>query len=306
MENEAKIFVAGHRGMVGSAILRRVLSDGHRNVLTRTHSELDLTDQAATDAFFATEKPDYVFLAAARVGGIIKNQTEQAEQLSANLSIALNVINSAWHHGTRKLLFLGSSCIYPRLAAQPMKEDALLTGELEPTNEGYAIAKIAGLKLCEYLNTQHGLPYISAMPCNIYGLNDNYDPTGSHFLPAFIRRFSQAADSGADKVELWGTGTPRREVLFADDLADACVFLMDNYDEAQFVNVGTGTDCTIAEYAHTIARLAGYSGEIAFDPSKPDGMPRKLMDTSKINALGWEPATSLEDGLRQAIADYRR
>ncbi|MDR3344488.1 MAG: GDP-L-fucose synthase [Oscillospiraceae bacterium] len=304
MNNNSKIYVAGHTGLVGSALVRALRRRGHDNLLLRTHADLDLCDQAATRQFFANERPEYVLVAAARVGGILVNSRNQAEFLLQNLQIAGNVIESAHKGGAKKLLFLGSSCVYPRGAAQPITEDALLTGALEPSNEGYAIAKIAGLKLCEYYNRQHGADFISAMPCNLYGPNDNFDPDGSHLIPALLRRFHEAKLSGASCVTLWGSGTPLREFLYADDLAEACLLLMEKYSGAQTVNIGSGDEHSVAETARLAARAVGYTGALAFDRENPDGMPRKLMDSGRMRALGWRPQTSLQEGLRRAYEHY--
>ena len=298
MNSQSRIFVAGHRGLVGSAIVRKLQREGHANVVTRTRAELDLTDQAAVRAFFRRERPEFVFLAAARVGGILANATHQADFLYENLAIAANVIRAAADHDTEKLLFLGSSCIYPRDAAQPMREEALLTGPLEATNEGYAIAKIAGLKLCEYYQRQYGKRFISAMPTNLYGPWDNFHPDQSHVIPGMMRRFHEAAAAEFPEVVVWGSGAPRREFLHVDDLADALYLLMQRYEEPGFVNVGTADDCTIAELAGTMAEVVGYEGKIVFDRSKPDGTPRKLLDVSRIAALGWRARIALAEGLR--------
>lgn len=300
MNKGARIFVAGHRGLVGSAIVRKLTSEGHDNLLLVTSAEVDLRDQAATRAFFATERPEYVFLAAAKVGGIQANATYPADFLADNLSIQQNVLTSARDHGVTKLLFLGSSCIYPKLAPQPIKEEYLLTGPLEPTNEWYAIAKIAGIKLCQAMNKQYGTRFISAMPTNLYGPHDNFDLETSHVLPAMIRKFHEAKLQGT-KVTLWGSGTPRREFLHVDDLADACLFLMRHYEGQEPVNVGTGTDVTIKELAELIARTVGYAGEVEWDGTKPDGTPRKLLDVTRINGLGWKAAVSLESGIRLVV-----
>lgn len=299
-----KIYVAGHRGMVGSAIVRRLRKEGFDQLLTSTSSELDLRDQAAVRAFFEKEKPDHVFLAAAKVGGILANNTYRAEFLYDNLMIQSNVIDSAWRTGVKKLMFLGSSCIYPKLAPQPLKEDYLLTGPLEETNEPYAIAKIAGIKLCDAYRAQYGANYISVMPTNLYGPNDNYDLNTSHVLPALIRKFHEAKKTKAPSVILWGTGKPRREFLHADDLADACFFLMQHYDEPGLVNVGVGEDLEIGELALLIKKIVGYEGSIGHDLSKPDGTPRKLMDVTKLHALGWRASISLEEGLRRVYAEF--
>jgi len=317
--NYPKIYVAGHRGMVGSAIVRNLQQQGQTNIVTRTRAELDLTDQATVRAFFTSEKPDQVYLAAAKVGGIHANNTYPAEFIYQNLMVEANVIHEAWGAGVQKLLFLGSSCIYPKLAPQPMSEGALLTGTLEPTNEPYAIAKIAGIKLCESYNRQygasHGTDYRSVMPTNLYGPGDNYHPENSHVIPALIRRFHEAKVTNAATILIWGTGTPRREFLYVDDMAAASVHVM-NLDKATYdahtqpmqslINVGYGDDITINELAHAVGKTIGYQGQITFDPSKPDGTPRKLMDSSRLNALGWRATVSLEDGLASAYADFLR
>ena len=299
-----KIYVAGHRGMVGSAIVRRLQKEGFNRLLTSTSSELDLRDQPAVRAFFEKEKPDHVFLAAAKVGGIMANNTYRAEFLYDNLMIQSNVIDSAWRTGVKKLMFLGSSCIYPKLAPQPLREDYLLTGLLEETNEPYAIAKIAGIKLCDAYRAQYGANYISVMPTNLYGPNDNYDLNTSHVLPALIRKFHEAKKAKAPSVILWGTGKPRREFLHADDLADACFFLMQHYDEPGLVNVGVGADLEIGQLALLIKKIVGYEGQIEHDLTKPDGTPRKLMDVTKLHSLGWKAAISLEDGLRRVYKEF--
>ena len=304
MEKNSKIFVAGHRGLVGSAIVRRLKTLGYNNLLLRTHKELDLTNQKDVNEFFACEKPEYVFLAAARVGGIEANRVANAAFLYENMMIEMNVIHAAVENGCKKLEFLGSNCIYPREAPQPIQEDALLTSALEKTNEGYALAKISGLKLCEYLNRQGGLPYISLMPCNLYGPNDNYDPVNSHVLPAMIRRFHEAKINNAEKVVCWGDGSARREFLFSEDLAELCVLLMEQYDEPQLVNAGSGREVTIYELAHLVADIVGFKGEILWDRDKPNGTMRKFLDSSKANALGWEPHISLEEGIRMAYKDF--
>lgn len=304
MEREGKIYVAGHRGMVGSAIVRALQKKGYANIITKTHQELNLCRQQEVEDFFAEEKPDYVFLAAAKVGGIVANQEALADFMYENATLEMNVIHSAWQNGCKKLLFLGSSCIYPRMAPQPMKESCLLTSELEQTNEAYALAKIAGLKYCEYLNRQYGTDYISAMPTNLYGPNDNYHPTHSHVLPALIRRFHEAKESGAKEVTCWGTGKPLREFLYVDDLADACVFLMNHYSGDETVNVGTGKELTIRELTELTAKVIGYEGKILWDETKPDGTPRKLLDVSKLEELGWKYSTELEDGIRLAYEDF--
>lgn len=305
MEKDAKIYVAGHRGMVGSAICRKLKDQGYTNILTRTSSELDLRNQAAVEDFFASEKPDYVFLAAAKVGGIQANNIYRADFLYDNLIIEANVIHSAYKNEVKKLLFLGSSCIYPKMATQPLVEDSLLTGLLEPTNEPYAIAKIAGIKLCESYRDQYNSNFISAMPTNLYGPNDNYDLQNSHVLPALIRKFHEAKESGAEKVEIWGTGSPLREFLHVDDLATACVFLMESYDGKQFVNVGTGEDISIKDLALMIKEIVGFEGELTFDSSKPDGTPRKLMDVSRIHSLGWKHKINLREGIQSVYNSYR-
>jgi len=302
MKPDSRIFVAGHRGLVGSAIVRRLQAEGASNLLLRTREQLDLTDQTSVERFFADEKPQYVFLAAAKVGGIHANDTYPAEFLRDNLAIQTNVIHSAWRHGVRKLCFLGSSCIYPKLAPQPMKEEYLLTGPLEPTNEWYAIAKIAGIKMCQAYRRQYGFDAISLMPTNLYGPGDNFHPENSHVLPALIRRFHEAKARGDVSVTIWGTGTPRREFLHVDDLADACVFLMRGYSGEEIVNVGTGSDLSIRELAELVAEIVGYSGAIATDPGKPDGTPRKLMDVSRLEAMGWRARVGLREGVGQAYA----
>lgn len=304
MDKEAKIYVAGHRGMVGSAIVRELKRQGYFNILTKDHSELDLTRQDAVETFFAKERPEYVFLAAAKVGGIAANAGALADFMYENMVLEMNVINSAWRNGCRKLEFLGSSCIYPRMAPQPIKEEYLLTGELEGTNEAYALAKISGLKYCEYLNRQYGTDYISVMPTNLYGPNDNYHPEHSHVLPAMIRRFHEAKEAGVSSVTCWGDGSPLREFLYVDDLANLCVFLMNSYSGNETVNAGTGQEVTIKELAELVARVVGYEGEILWDASRPNGTPRKLLDVSKAEALGWRYRTELEDGVRLAYEDF--
>jgi GDP-L-fucose synthase len=304
MEKNAKIYIAGHRGMVGSAIYRKLESEGYTNFVTRVSSELDLRDQQAVADFFAQEKPEYVFLAAAKVGGIVANNTYRAEFLYDNLQIQNNIINSAYVNGVKKLMFLGSSCIYPKMAPQPLKEDYLLTGTLEETNEPYAIAKIAGIKMCDAYRDQFGCNFISVMPTNLYGYNDNYHPQNSHVLPALIRRFHEAKEAGAPDVTIWGTGSPKREFLFADDLAEACFYLMQNYDEKGLVNIGTGEDIAIKDLALLIKKIVGYQGEIKFDTSKPDGTPRKLMDVSKLHSKGWKHTVELEEGIALAYQDF--
>lgn len=302
MDTHSKIYVAGSRGLVGSALVRTLRAQGYENLLLRSSRELDLRNQAAVDDFFATEKPDYVFLAAAKVGGIQANNTYRAEFLYDNLMIEANIIHSAYCHGAQKLLFLGSSCIYPKLCPQPMKEEYLLTGFLEPTNEPYAIAKIAGLKLCENYCRQYGVNFISAMPTNLYGLNDNFDLANSHVLPALMRKFHEAKVNGDPTVTVWGTGTPLREFLYVDDLADALVFLMNTYNGVDFVNVGTGQEVSIKELALTMKAVVGYEGELVFDTTKPDGTPRKLLDVSRLNAAGWQAKTDLKTGIEQTYA----
>ena len=304
MEKESKIFVAGHRGMVGSAIVRELERQGYTNILTRTHSELDLTDQRAVNEFFAAERPEYVFLAAAKVGGIIANAEHPADFMYENMMLEMNVINAAWRNGCRKLEFLGSSCIYPRLAPQPMPESCLLTSELEKTNEAYALAKISGLKYCEYLNRQYGTDYISVMPTNLYGPNDNYHPEHSHVLPALIRRFHEAKEEGRTEVVCWGDGSPLREFLYVDDLANLCVFLMNHYSGNETVNAGTGKELTIKELTELVAKVVGYTGVIKWDTTRPNGTPRKLLDVSKATALGWRYKTELEEGIGLAYQDF--
>ncbi|MFM6952890.1 MAG: GDP-L-fucose synthase family protein [Bacteroidota bacterium] len=304
MEQQAKIYVAGHRGMVGSAIVRELERLGYHNIVTRSSAELDLRSQAAVEAFYREEKPDYVFVAAAKVGGILANNTYRAEFLYDNLSIQNNLIHNAYVFGVKKLLFLGSSCIYPKLAPQPLKEDYLLSGYLEPTNEPYAIAKITGIKMCEAYRDQYGCNFISAMPTNMYGPNDNYHPENSHVLPALIRKFHEAKESGAPEVVVWGDGSPMREFLYADDLANALVYLMLNYNEKEFVNVGYGSDITIGDLAKTVARIVGFDGNIVFDSSKPNGTPKKLMDSGRLFATGWKPKTDLQSGIEMAYADF--
>lgn len=304
MEQNSKIYVAGHRGMVGSAIVRELKRQGYTNIITRTHSELDLINQQAVNDFFAAEKPEYVFLAAAKVGGIVANSSALADFMYDNMMLEMNVINAAWRNGCRKLEFLGSSCIYPRMAPQPMPESCLLTSELEKTNEAYALAKISGLKYCEYLNCQYGTDYISVMPTNLYGPNDNYHPENSHVLPALIRRFHEAKESGAKSVTCWGDGSPLREFLYVDDLANLCVFLMNNYSGNETVNAGTGKELTIKELTELVAATVGYDGEILWDTTRPNGTPRKLLDVSKATRLGWTYRTELPDGIRFAYEDF--
>lgn len=306
MEQDARIYIAGHRGLVGSAILRRLQQDGFEHLITRTHAELDLTDKAAVNAFFADQQPDYVILAAARVGGIQANDTYPVDFLQDNLLIQTHVIDAAYRHGVKKLLFLGSSCIYPKHAPQPMPEDCLLTGELEPTNQWYAIAKIAGIKLCQAYRRQHGFNAICAMPTNLYGPGDNFELETSHVLPALIRKCHEAKVRGEATVTLWGSGTPRREFLHVDDLADACLFLLRHYDDEAIVNVGVGEDLSIAELAEIIARVVGFEGEFVYDTSKPDGTPRKLMDVSRVSGLGWRARIPLAGGVADTYKWYFR
>lgn len=306
MKSDARIYVAGHTGLVGSAIARALSQGGFTNLVVRRHSDLDLTDQSAVFQFFRSQRPEYVFVAAARVGGIMANHTYPANFIAENLSIAVNVISAAHESGVRKLLFLSSSCVYPKLAPQPMKEEYILTGPLEPTNEPYAVAKIAGMKLCESYHRQHGDNFFSVLPTNVYGPFDNFDLETSHVLPAMIRKFDDAASSGARRVELWGTGSPRREFIHSDDLADACVFLMQNYSGGAPVNIGVGTDLAIAELARVIAHAAGFEGEIVFDHRHPDGTPRKLLDVSRLAGMGWQARIPLVQGIRQTHAWYRQ
>ena len=307
MDRNAKIYIAGHRGLVGSALTRRLQAGGYANLVTRGSAELDLSEQQAVRAFYEAEKPDYVFIAAAKVGGIHANNTYPADFIYRNLMIECNLIHGAYQHGVKKLLFLGSTCIYPKLAPQPMKEEYLLTGALEPTNEPYAVAKIAGIKMCSAYNRQYGTNFMSVMPTNLYGANDNYHPQDSHVLPALIRRMHEAKVRGDKQVTVWGTGNARREFMASDDMADACVFLMEKYDAkalGEFINIGVGYDLTIREVAEVVARVVGYTGELAFDTTKPDGAPRKLVDSARLTALGWRPKDDLEEGLRAAYADY--
>jgi len=299
MTKQSKIFVAGHRGLVGSAILRRLAAEGYTNLITRTRQEVDLRDQAVVERFFQEEHPEYVFLAAAKVGGILANHTYPADFIRDNLLIQTNVIDAAYRYGAKKLLFLGSSCIYPKHAPQPLKEEYLLTGLLEPTNEAYAVAKIAGIKMCQAYRRQYGFNAISLMPTNLYGPGDNFDLETSHVLPALIRKFHEAKVLGKDEVVVWGTGTPRREFLHVDDLADAILFLMRYYDSEEIINVGVGEDISISELAELIARIVGFEGKIVYDTSKPDGTPRKLLDVSRIFEMGWRPKIPLEEGIRQ-------
>jgi GDP-L-fucose synthase len=304
MEQSSRIYVAGHRGLVGSAIVRRLEAQGYTNVVGRTHDEVDLTRQEQVEAFFAAEKPEYVFLAAAKVGGIHANSTYPAEFAYSNFQIQCNVVHSAYVNNVKKLCFLGSSCIYPKYALQPMREDFLLTGELEPTNRAYAIAKIGGIIMCQSYNRQYGTNYVSVMPTNLYGPGDNYHPQNSHVLPALIRRFHEAKEAGAASVTIWGTGNPRREFLYADDLADACIFLMEKYDGSEIVNIGSGIEVTIKELALAVCDAVAYQGRIIFDPTKPDGTPRKLLDCSRIHELGWNHKVELAEGIKMAYADF--
>lgn len=304
MEKNSKIYIAGHRGMVGSAIFRKLEAEGFNNIITRTSSELDLRNQQAVSDFFKEIKPEYVFLAAAKVGGIVANNTYRAEFLYDNLAIQNNIIHNSYLNNVEKLMFLGSSCIYPKLAPQPLKEEYLLTGLLEESNEPYAIAKIAGIKMCDAYRSQYGCNYISVMPTNLYGYNDNYHPQNSHVLPALIRKFHEAKTNKASQVTIWGTGSPKREFLFADDLAEACYFLMQNYNEPNLINVGTGEDLTIKELALLIKGIIGFEGELVFDSSKPDGTPRKLMDVTRLHNQGWKHSVKLEDGIKLAYDDF--
>lgn len=304
MEKNAKIYVAGHRGMVGSAIVRALKNQGYTNIIIRTSKELDLRRQIDVEEFFAKEKPDYVFLAAAKVGGILANNEAPADFMYDNMILEMNVIHEAYKNKIKKLMFLGSSCIYPRMAPQPMKEDCLLTSELEKTNEAYALAKISGLKYCEYLNRQYNTDFISVMPTNLYGPNDNYHPEHSHVLPALIRRFHEAKENNLNEVVIWGTGTPLREFLYVDDLADACVYLMNTYSGNETVNLGTGKELSIKELAELVKKVVGFKGNITFDTTKPDGTPRKLLDVSKLEKLGWKYKTELEDGIKLAYEDF--
>lgn len=304
MQKTSKIYIAGHRGLVGSALVRNLEKNGFTNLVTRTRQELDLLDKDAVAKFFATEKPDYVFMAAAKVGGIMANQTKPAEFIYENLTVQNNLIHQAYLAGVKKLLFLGSSCIYPKLAPQPIKEEYLLTGALEPSNDAYALAKIAGIKMCQSYNTQYGTNFISVMPTNLYGPNDNFDLETAHVLPAMIRRFHEAKQNQAPEITLWGTGTPRREFLHVDDLASACLHLMQTYNESEIVNIGTGEDVTIKELAKTVANTVGYSGKISWDSTKPDGTPRKLLDVSKLHELGFQHQTSLTDGIKKTYEWY--
>jgi GDP-L-fucose synthase len=306
MNSKDKIYIAGHRGMVGSALIRKLQKEGFTNLVFRVSDELDLRNQAAVSAFFEKERPDHVFLAAARVGGILANNTYRAEFLYDNLMIESNIIHACYKTGVKKLLFLGSSCIYPKMAPQPLKEEYLLTGLLEPTNEPYAIAKIAGIKMCDAYRAQYGCNFISVMPTNLYGPNDNYDLNSSHVLPALIRKFHEGKASGEPAVVLWGSGNPLREFLHADDLADACYFLMQHYDEPGLINIGTGDEVTIKDLALLVRKITGYGGEIKHDLSKPDGTPRKLLDVGKLHKMGWKAKLSLEEGIRQVYVDFSK
>ncbi|HHV23590.1 MAG TPA: GDP-L-fucose synthase [Methanosarcina sp.] len=308
MDKDSKIYVAGHRGLVGSALKRKLESKGYTNLIFRTHKELDLTNQQAVNEFFKQEKPEYVFLAAAKVGGILANSTYPAEFIYENLMIESNIIHAAYKYGVKKLLFLGSSCIYPKLAPQPLKEEYLLTGPLEETNEAYAIAKIAGIRLCKHYNQQYGTNFISVMPTNLYGPNDNFDLETSHVMPALVRKFHEAKVNNEPEVVVWGTGTPRREFMHVDDMADACVYLMENYDFSEvgeFVNIGVGEDVTISELAELIKEVVGFEGKIKYDTLKPDGTPRKLMDVSRLNGLGWKAGILLKDGIKETYEWYQ-
>ena len=304
MEKGQKIYVAGHRGMVGSAILRKLVAEGYTNLLVKTSAELDLRNQQAVADFFAAEKPEYVFLAAAKVGGIIANSTYKADFIYENLAIQMNVIHQSYVHGVKKLMFLGSSCIYPKMAPQPLKEEYLLTGLLEPTNEPYAIAKIAGIKMCEAYREQYGCNFISVMPTNLYGFGDNYHPENAHVLPALIRKFHEAKQNSAPEVIILGTGSPKREFLFSDDLANACFYLMQNYNELGFINIGTGIDISIKDLALLIQKVVGFEGNLVFDSTKPDGTPRKLMDVSNLHGKGWQHKIDLEEGIRIVYDDF--
>jgi len=306
MDKESKIYVAGHRGMVGSAIVRKLTELGYENIITAPKNKLNLLDQSEVDTFFQKQKPDYVFLAAAKVGGIKANNDKKADFIYENIMIQSHVIKASKDHEVKKLLFLGSSCIYPKFSEQPIKEEYLLTGTLEPTNDAYAIAKIAGIKMCQSFNQQYGTNYISVMPTNLYGPNDNYDLNNSHVLPAMIRKFHEAKLEGKDKVEIWGTGTPKREFLYVDDLADACIHLMLNYNDSEIVNIGTGQDVTIAELAVGIKNIVGFEGDIYFNTEMPDGTPRKLLDVSKLKDLGWSYKTSLREGIKKAYMDFTK
>lgn len=304
MEKNSKVYVAGHNGLVGSGIVRELELQGYTNILTRTHQELDLLDTQKVKEFFKQEKPDYIFLAAAKVGGILANNNFPADFIFENLQVQNNVIHNAYLNKVKKLLFLGSSCIYPKHCPQPIKEKYILTKELEPTNEPYAIAKIAGIKMCQSYNRQHGTCFISVMPTNLYGINDNFNPERGHVIPALINKIYKAKTSGTKSITIWGTGTPKREFLFVDDLANACVYLMQNYNDSEIINIGTGEDITIKELAETICKVINYKGDLEFDTTKPDGTPRKLLDVTKINTLGWKAKTSLEEGLRKTYNWY--
>ena len=305
MDKTSKIYVAGHTGMVGSAIVRELNKQGYENIITRSHPQLDLTNQLAVENFFKNERPEYVFLSAAKVGGIVANNTYPADFLYENMLIEMNVINASFKNNCKKLEFLGSSCIYPKFAEQPITEDSLLTGSLEPTNEAYALAKISGLRYCQYLNKQYGTNYISVMPTNLYGPNDNYDPINSHVLPALIRRFHEAKEQSQESVTCWGDGTALREFLYVDDLADLCIFLMNNYDGLDPVNAGSGEEISIKDLAKLVASIVGYKGDILWDTSKPNGTPRKLLDLSKSNNIGWKYKTSLKEGIKITYEDFR-
>lgn len=306
MEPTSKIFIAGHRGLVGSALVRKLTEKGFTNLLLKPRNELDLTDQPAVEAFFEKERPEYIFLAAAKVGGIYANNTYPAEFIFSNMQVQMNIINEAWKYKAKKLLFLGSSCIYPKYAPQPMREDALLTGILEPTNEPYALAKIAGIVMCQSYNRQYGTDFISVMPTNLYGQNDNYHPENSHVLPALIRRFHEAKVNKAHMVTIWGTGNPTREFLYSDDLADACIFLMEKHSGNDIVNIGSGIEVKIRELAHIVQKAVGFKGDIDFDVTKPDGTPRKLLDCSKIHSMGWRHSVELERGVALAYQDFMK
>lgn len=305
MEKNSKIYIAGHSGLVGSALIRELKKDGYTNIISKTHTELDLTSQLSVAKFFQEEKPEYVFLAAAKVGGIVANNSYPASFIAENLMMETNIIDSAYKNNTKKLLFLGSSCIYPRMALQPIKEEYLLTGELEPTNKAYAIAKIAGIVMCQSYAKEYGMNAISVMPTNLYGENDNFDLESSHVLPAMIRKFDDAVKNNINEVNLWGSGSPKREFLHVDDLASACIFLMNNYSSPEIINIGTGEDLSILELANTIKDIVGYKGSIVWDSSKPDGTPRKLLDISKLKALGWSPKINLNDGIKRTYEWYK-
>jgi GDP-L-fucose synthase len=304
MEKDSKIYVAGHTGMVGSAIMRNLIKNGYQNIIVRTHTQLDLTDQSATEEFFKDQKPEYVFLAAAKVGGIIANKTYPAEFITQNLLMECNVITSSYKNNVKKLMVLGSSCIYPKICPQPIKEEYLLSAPLETSNEAYALAKIAGIKMCQHYNAQYGTKFVTVMPSSIYGLNDNYDINNSHVIPALIVKMHTARTENKPFVELWGTGTPLREFLYVDDLANACTFLMETYEDSEHINVGTGKEISIKELAQTVKNIVGYQGELIFDSSKPDGTLRKVLDVSKITEMGWKPTVELEEGIINAYQDY--